>query len=99
MRLVRIRRRVVDLVVDLHKTPIGHSDTWGREAVERSRLLGRHPEERVVAVRLCQFVERSQCLVPAPALDPFAQPIGGRHLKLELRDHAEQSDCDLRRAQ
>ena len=43
-----------------------------------------------------ELVEPAPRLVPAPVLDPLAQPVGGGDLELELGDHAEHPDGDLR---
>src|SRR6266576_2854948 len=44
---------------------------------------------------LRQLVEALPCFVPAPMLDPLAQPVGRRDLELELGDHAEHADRNL----
>ena len=47
---VRVRDRLVDVVVDLHVTPVGQRLAGARKPVELRGVVGRHPEERVVAV-------------------------------------------------
>src|SRR4051812_7883518 len=49
-RLVRVGCVEVDLAVDLDVAAVGELLARTRKAVERRRVLGRHPEERVVAV-------------------------------------------------
>ncbi len=91
-RLVRVRHRFVDLVVDLH---VRHVGARAFERVERRRVVRRHPEEREMAVRAREVVEALPCLCPLPVFDALAQPVGGGDLELELGDGAEHPDGNL----
>jgi hypothetical protein len=77
MRLVRVRRRVIDLVVDLHVTAVGHSNTRSCEAVERPSppRASRRTSSDGAPAPVHRTTPR---LLPAPALDS-SQPVGARH--------------------